>query len=89
VVFKADHIPVIHVTDEYNIISFSYKWTTNPEKVEQYIVKDNTKKIMLWSTASVGGVGAGILGWYLFFRPQPQELGAISKDDLPKHPDKP
>jgi hypothetical protein len=88
VVFSLDQIPVIHVSDEYNIISFSYKWTTNYEKIEQYIVKDNTKKIMLWSTASVGGVGAGILGWYLFFKPQPQEQGPIPYDDLPDRPNK-
>jgi hypothetical protein len=87
VVFSVDYIPVIHVNDEYNIISFSYKWTTNSEKIDQYIVKDNTKKIMLWSTASVGGVATGILGWYLFFRPKPEEQGEISTDDLPSRPD--
>ena len=86
VVFNIDHIPVIHVNDEYNIISFSYKWTTNPEKIDQYIVKDNTKKIMLWSTASVGGVATGILGWYLFFRPKPEERGPIDINDLPERP---
>jgi hypothetical protein len=42
---------------------------------------------MLWSTASVGGVGAGILGWYLFFRPQQEPEGPISTDDLPNRPD--
>jgi hypothetical protein len=88
VVFSVDYIPEIHVNDEYNIISFSYKWSTDPNKVNQYVVKDNTKKIMLVSTASVGGVGAGILTWYLFFRPQHPPEGAIDTTDLPSRPKK-
>jgi hypothetical protein len=87
VVFKLDKIPDIHVNDEYNIISFSYKWTTNPEKEGQYVVKDPTKKILFWSGAGLATAGVSTLAWYLF-KPKPPGVPEISIDDLPQRPDK-
>ena len=86
ITFDLEQVPEVHVNDEFSIISFSFKWTTNQEKLAQYIVKDNTPKIILWSSAGVGGVAAGALAYFLLKRdPPPAKLGPLSKDDLPVH----
>ena len=86
VIFNMEAIPEIHVNDEFSIVSFSFKWTTDPSKVEKYIVKDNTKKIILLSSAGVGAVGLGALIFYLATKPEPPPpLGLLSIDDLPLH----
>jgi len=61
VVFDLEGVPDIKVNDEYSIITFSFKWTTNPALVSKYTMKDPTKKIVWWSVGTVGlaGVGAG------------------------------
>jgi len=86
VIFSMEAIPEIHVNDEFSIVSFSFKWTTDPSKVDKYIVKDNTKKIILLSSAGVGAVGIGALIFYLATKPAPPPpLGLLSVDDLPLH----
>jgi hypothetical protein len=86
VIFDMEAIPEIHVNDEFSIVSFSFKWTTDPSKVDKYIVKDNTKKIILLSSAGVGTVGLGALIVYLVTKPgPPPPLGMLPHDDLPKH----
>ncbi|MBN1578624.1 MAG: hypothetical protein JW913_18820 [Chitinispirillaceae bacterium] len=88
VVFDLEAVPDIHVNDEFSIISFSFKWSSNPEKQVKYTVKDQTPKIILWSTAGVGGIALGAVA-YLFLRPQPEpeRLEPLSDDDLPVHDD--
>ncbi len=86
VIFDMEAIPEIHVNDEFSIVSFSFKWTTDPSKIDKYIVKDNTKKIILLSSAGVGAVGVGALIVYLATKPAPPPpLGLLSDLDLPKH----
>ncbi len=86
VTFSMEDIPQIHVNDEYSVISFSFKWTTDQAKLPQYIVKDNTPKVILWSSIGVAGVGLGVAGYFIF-RPEqgPEELKPLLKDDLPEH----
>ncbi|MBN1309636.1 MAG: hypothetical protein JXA18_17075 [Chitinispirillaceae bacterium] len=88
VVFDLEAVPDIRVNDEFSIISFSFKWSTDPEKQSKYIVKDQTPKIILWSTAGVGGVALGAVA-YLFLHPvsEPERLEKLPVDDLPVHDD--
>lgn len=84
VIFDMEAIPEIRVNDEYSIITFSFKWTTNPQLVSKYTVKDKTPKIILWSTVGVGAVGLGAAAYFYFTQPvPPKPLGPISIDDIP------
>ena len=86
VVFDLEAVPEVHVNDEYSIISFSFKWTSDPAKQKKYTVRDQTPKVILWSTAGVGGVALGAVA-YLLLRPDGDEkpLTKLSIDDLPAH----
>jgi hypothetical protein len=86
VTFALDAMPKISVTDQYNIISFTYKWTTDPAKLSQYIEAKKRNILIPISLATVGGGG---LGAALYFLLKPEEgekpLEPLSTDDLPKH----
>ncbi|MBN1760449.1 MAG: hypothetical protein JW863_19125 [Chitinispirillaceae bacterium] len=86
VVFDLEAVPDVHVNDEYSIISFSFKWTSDPAKQKKYTIKDKTPKVILWSTAGVGGVALGAVA-YLLLRPDEGEkpLGKLTTEDLPVH----
>jgi len=87
--FDMEAVPIIHVNDEYSIISFSFKWTTDPAKVSQYTLKDNTGKVILWSTAGIGTVGLGALSYFLLHKePVQPPPGPLSTYDLPVHSEK-
>jgi hypothetical protein len=87
--FDMEAVPIIHVNDEFSIISFSFKWTTDPAKVSRYTLKDNTGKVILWSTAGIGTVGLGALSYFLLHKePVTPPPGPLSKDDLPVHSEK-
>ncbi len=86
VVFDLEAVPEIHVSDEYSIISFSFKWTTDPQKQIKYIVKDQTPKIILLSTAGVGGIALGSVAFFFLRPPQVEKpLSPLPCDDLPRH----
>lgn len=86
VVFDLEAVPEVHVNDEFSIVSFSFKWTTDPSKIDKYVVKDNTMKIVLLSTAGVGTVGLGALIYFLATKSKPAPpLGPIDVSDLPNH----
>jgi hypothetical protein len=88
--FQMEAVPEIHVVDEYNVISFSYKWSDNPGKASNYVVKNDSKKVIIWSAAGVAGIGAGVLGYYIYTKPKPKPpIGDIPIDDLPGHPSTP
>ena len=86
VVFDLEAVPDVHVNDEYSIISFSFKWTSDPAKQKKYTVRDQTPKVILWSTAGVGGVALGAVAYFLL-RPGDDEkpLTKLPIDDLPSH----
>lgn len=86
VVFDLDAVPQVHVNDEYSIISFSFKWTTDPLRIAQYTVKDKTPRVIFWSIAGVGSVAIGAVAAFLLTKPPAQtELAPLSKTDLPDH----
>ncbi|MBD3419959.1 MAG: hypothetical protein GF398_07580 [Chitinivibrionales bacterium] len=86
VTFDVEAIPTITVNDQYNIITFSYKWTTDQAKVELYAQKEKRNLVLPISLGAVGVAGVATLIVYLV---QPEEgppaLGDIPVDDLPKH----
>lgn len=87
-VFDLEHIPQIDVKEEYNVISFSYTWTTDEDKIDQYVLQP--KKSMFMPVA-LGIAGAGALGGgaYLVYtltrEPETPEGGPLSISDLPEH----
>jgi hypothetical protein len=86
VIFDVDHMPKVHVSDEYSIISFSFKWTSDPAKYKLYTVKDNSRKVVAITSATIGGVliGGGVYGLIKFLEPPPAQE-PIFTGDLPDH----
>jgi len=86
--FELEYLPVISVTNEQNIISFSYKWTTNSEMIPKYLYKDKFP-LLFWGSAGVlGGIGIGILTYFLIPKKEQVVDNTLSTDDLPEHPKK-
>ncbi len=85
VTFSLDNIPVITVNDQYNIITFTYKWATNPEKIEEYAMEEKKNIFVPVSLATVGGAGAAALAYY-FLRDDGEEKvqRPIPIDDRPR-----
>lgn len=79
-----DAVPEISVTDEYNVISFQYPWTTDYSKINKYTVKDNTMQILLWSLAGIGVGGIATVG-YVVLNPPPPTSDELDISDLPVH----
>ncbi|HEX2959282.1 MAG TPA: hypothetical protein VHO70_20780 [Chitinispirillaceae bacterium] len=86
VIFDVDQVPKVHVSDEYSIISFSFKWTSDPSKYKLYTLKDNSRKVIAITTATVGGalIGGGAYALYKILQP-PESEKPITTDDLPLH----
>jgi hypothetical protein len=89
--FNLTKIPRIDVKDEYNVISFSYRWTTDPSKEKDYEIKDeNRTKGVVFGTIGAGGLIAGGFVWYfLTHKPSSGPEGPIPIDDLPAHSSQP
>lgn len=81
--FELEYLPVITVTNEQNIVSFSYKWTTDSEKIPQYLHKDKFPLIFWFSGGVLGGIGAGVLTYFLIPKKDNSISNVLSTDDLP------
>jgi hypothetical protein len=83
--FDLSKLPQIDVKDEYNVISFSYKWTTDQGKEKDYeLPQDNRNKIVVLGTAGATGlIGGGLLWYFLNSKKAPEPVGPIPIDDLP------
>jgi hypothetical protein len=88
ITFDLRKLPQIDVKDEYNVISFSYKWTTDPLKEKTYeIVEEGKNNLVVWgSVGGLGLIGGGILIYYLRPHNPPPPDGPIDVSDLPSHP---
>ncbi|MFP4678933.1 MAG: hypothetical protein ACLFQB_00500 [Chitinispirillaceae bacterium] len=85
VTFDLKKIPVFTVSDEHDIISFKYKWTTNPEKVDMYVQKGKFPTVFLWSGVGLGSLGVGLLSYFLLKEPPKPKIDPTLKDnDLPR-----
>ena len=85
VTFDLNLLPQVHVSDEYNVISFSYKWTTDSLKTKNYVMLDDGKKnLVIWGSAG-GLVVGGALVYFLTRGGNTEPLGPLPKDDLPSH----
>ncbi len=88
--FFFDAIPEITVKDEYSVISYSFRWSTNPEKIEELTVDEGGNKALLFSLIG-GGIVLGGLGAFLIFKEDSEEetkipLSTIWEDGI-IHPD--
>lgn len=82
-----DAIPILSVKDEYGVVSFSFKWSKDPEKQKELVLKEKKKPLII-GLVTGGIVGLGGLGLGLFFggddEAAPKENLSIT--DLPTHP---
>ncbi|MFH0894901.1 MAG: hypothetical protein V2A54_10745, partial [Bacteroidota bacterium] len=82
--FFFDAIPEITVKDEYSVISFSFRWSSNPEKQKALVQKDGGNKVVLFSLLG-GGLALGGVGAFLILRddtqtPEKKPLSTIWED---------
>ncbi len=89
VTFDMDHIPQLDVKEEYNVVSFSYKWTNDPEKVDQYVLQKKKNRVIPITLGVVGAAALGGGGYALYLSQQPtpenQDDKPLTTSDLPVH----
>lgn len=68
ITFFMDAIPEITVKDEYSVISFAFKWSSNPDKIKELAVKEENKKPLLFGLLGGGVAIGGGLGAFLLLR---------------------
>jgi hypothetical protein len=83
VTFFLDNIPEIHVTDQSNVILFSYKWTTDPQKVGKYVLKSSSNGWIKYAIGGVAVAGAGTV--YALKSNGSTGNSVIPISDLPAH----
>jgi hypothetical protein len=81
--FELEYLPVISVSNEQNIISFNYKWTTDSEKIPQYLYKDKFPLIFWASGGVLGAIGGGVLAYFLWPKKETVIDRVLKIDDLP------
>jgi hypothetical protein len=86
VTLKLRKLPIVTVDAEYNITTFTYKWTTDPAKVEKYTVKEKKNQVWVWTGVGLGVVGAvGVTAYLLTRNPPPPPDTGLTTLDLPLH----
>lgn len=86
VIFNLTEVPQIAVTEEYSVVSFTYKWTTDPDKLKNYIAKEKNNRVLLWSLTGVGALAGGAVAYFLLQPPDPPPPeSSLIITDLPGH----
>ncbi|MBD3242115.1 MAG: hypothetical protein GF331_16105 [Chitinivibrionales bacterium] len=87
VTFSLDAIPRITVKEEYSVISFSYKWSTDPTMAEKYVEDTGRPKWLIPTLSGVGGaaVAGVIIALVAGGDVEPEPPQPLSTDDLPVH----
>jgi hypothetical protein len=90
VTFSLSAIPKINVADEYNVISFSFKWSSDPAKAKALVAHEGG--VSPGAVVGISGgvlVAGGIAGYfiwnYLKSRPGPVGQGEVDTNDIPIH----
>jgi hypothetical protein len=89
VAFNLSAIPKINVTDEYNVISFSFKWSSDPARARSLSVHET--KLNAGAVAGISGgilVAGGVAGyfiWNAFKGRGPAAAGDVDTSDIPVH----
>jgi len=81
--FELEYLPVIAVSNEHTIISFSYKWTTDPANIKPYLHKDKFPLVFWVSGGTLGAIGVGVLTYFLVPKKDTVIDNVLSVDDLP------
>ncbi|MCL2183229.1 MAG: hypothetical protein FWB85_07145 [Chitinispirillia bacterium] len=81
--FDLEYLPVISVSNEHTIISFSYKWTKDPAKIKPYLHKDKFPLVFWVSGGTLGAIGIGVLTYFLIPKEDKTFNPVLSTDDLP------
>ncbi len=87
VTFNLSAIPKISVTDQNNVISFNFKWSTDPAKQKTLVERQgSTNWGLVGGLAGGGALAVGAL-LYLVLKPQPRPLaeGDLDTSDIPLH----
>jgi hypothetical protein len=84
VVFNVSAVPNVRVSDEYNVISFTYKWTTDSSKLDDYVITP-PKTWPWWVGGGTLLAGGGFAAWWFTRPPAPEKLEDLDISDLPQH----
>jgi hypothetical protein len=89
VTFSLSAIPKINVTDEYNVISFNFKWSTDPAKIKALTDQKEKSNPGLIAGVTGGVVVAGGIAGYFIWKAMGKNSGGppadLDTNDLPFH----
>ena len=90
VTFSLSAIPKINVADEYNVISFSFKWSSDPAKAKALVAHEGG--VSPGAVVGISGgvlVAGGIAGYFIWnalkSRQPTGPLGDVDTSDIPIH----
>ncbi|KMQ52655.1 hypothetical protein CHISP_0424 [Chitinispirillum alkaliphilum] len=84
VTFNLEGLPVITVDEEPGVISFSFLWSNNLDKIPLYSMSERNTSLLVWSGAGLGAVGLGLMSYFIWFNDSEVEKeGPLSTSGRP------